>query len=294
MIVIAERINSSRKDIARALRERDAGFIRNEAKTQADAGADYIDVNAGSFHESEADLLAWLVREVEAACDGSICLDSPDPDVIRAVLPHVHRPVIVNSISLEPGRAEGMLALVKEREAGVIALCQAPGKPGRTAVEKVELARRLIDMTTSWHIPINSVFIDPLLYPIGTDHRSAMETLDAIEEIAFEFPGVNTVCGLTNISYGLPERRLINRTFLVAALVRGLSAVIMDPTDKNLYAALKAGLAVAGRDELCMGYITSFRQGRLQEQLSTPAKLDPQAGAPATPHKKDDPLKSQD
>jgi 5-methyltetrahydrofolate corrinoid/iron sulfur protein methyltransferase len=113
-------------------------------------------------------------------------------------------------------------------------------------------------------IPLDNLYIDPLVYPLATDDRSALATLDAIEKITREFPGVHTTCGLTNVSYGLPNRKLVNRTFLVAAIGRGLDSVILDPTDKQLFGALKASLMIAGKDEFCMQYIAGFREERFE------------------------------
>ena len=121
-------------------------------------------------------------------------------------------------------------------------------------MEKVKLAG----------IPLDDLYIDPLVYPLGTDAKSAVATLDAIASIMKEFSGVHTACGLTNISHGLPCRKLINRTFLVSAIIRGLDGAIMDPTDKQLYGAMRAAVTVAGEDEFCMEYIRAFRAGRLE------------------------------
>ena len=264
MITIAERINSSRRYIAQAIQARNMGFIQNEAKAQAMAGADYIDVNAGTFVDDEAEQLKWIVEVVQLATDLPLCIDSPDPSVIKAVLPLVRGVPIINSITLEPSRLDGILPLVAEYKAGVIGLCQSADSMAETLKEKVSMAGRLAEAVTGAGIPLENLYIDPLVYPISTNSLSAIAALDAIEKIMKEFPGVHTTCGLTNVSYGLPERKLINRTFLVAAVLRDLDSAILDPTDRQLYGALKAALAVAGKDEFCMGYVTAFREGRLE------------------------------
>jgi cobalamin-dependent methionine synthase I len=261
MLLIAERINSSRKDIERAIREKDRIFIRNEARNQALAGADYIDVNAGSFVDNEIEYLAWLIEAVQSVVETPLCLDSPNPAAIEAVIPMARKSPCINSITVDPDRAGRMLSLAVRYNTRIIGLCQGAGLYGHSADEKVNLAARLVTMATDAGVSPDNLYIDPLAYPLSTDHASALATLEAIERIMNEFPGVHTICGLTNVSYGLPERRLVNRTFLIAALTRGLDAVIMDPTDKNLYAAFKAGLMVTGRDEYCMDYITAYREG---------------------------------
>jgi cobalamin-dependent methionine synthase I len=116
-----------------------------------------------------------------------------------------------------------------------------------TADDKVKLAGLLVEKLTAAGVPLEDIYIDPLVYPLSTNPQSAGATLDAIGGIMKRFPGVHTVCGLTNVSYGLPARKLINRTFLAAAITMGLDAAIIDPTDKQLYAMLKAVTLVVGR-----------------------------------------------
>ena len=263
MIVIAERINASRKTIAAAISSGNVGFIQNETRAQDKAGADYIDVNAGSFLGEELEKLKWLIEAVQAATDKPLCIDSPDPAVIRALVPLAKKIPMINSVTLEPARLKGILPLAAKQKAKVIALCQSEDALAETAEDKLMLAEKLVAEATAVGISLDDLFIDPLVYPLSTSVQSARETLDAIEKIMARFPGVHTTCGLTNVSYGLPGRRLINRTFLTAAIIRGLDSVIMDPTDVQLYSALKASLAVSGRDDYCMGFITAYREGKL-------------------------------
>lgn len=264
MLIIAERINSSRKYIAQAISSRNKAFVESEAKAQAEAGADYIDVNAGTFVGEEAEHLKWVVEVVQGVTDLPLCIDSPDPEVIKAMLPLVHKTPMINSITLEPTRLEGILPLVAEHKAKVIGLCQSEDTMAETAEEKVRLAHELVKQVTKAGIPLDDLYIDPLVYPVATNPQSALATMEAIERIMKEFPGVHTTCGLTNVSYGVPNRKLVNRTFLTAAISRGLDSAILDPTDKQLYGALKASLIVVGRDEFCMEYITAFREGRFE------------------------------
>lgn len=264
MLIIAERINASRKTIAAAISAGDAAFIQIEAKAQDLAGADYIDVNAGTFVGQEIEKLKWIVAAVQDATDKPLCIDSPDPKVIGALAPLVKKTPMINSITLEPERLEGILPIAAGRKAKVIALCQSEDAMAETADDKLKMAEKLVEKATAAGIPLDDLYIDPLAYPLSTNVRSVSETLAAIERIMTRFPGVHTTCGLTNVSYGLPARKLINRTFLTAAILRGLDSAIMDPTDRQLYSALKAALAVSGRDDFCMGLITAFREGKLE------------------------------
>ena len=263
MLIVAERINSSRKSVARAIETRDAVFIQNEAKTQAEAGADYIDVNAGAFPGEELACLRWVVEVVQKAVDLPLSIDSPDPEVINGVLP-LGQPTAGNQLHhLETGPPERDIAIGGRSRARVIGLCQSEERMAESIEDKVSLAGRLAESVIRAGISLDNLYIDPLVYPLATHPQSAMLATGAVERIMREFPGVHTICGLTNVSYGLPERRLINRTFLVAAISRGLDAAILDPTDRLLFSALKAGLAVAGRDDYCMDFIAAFRAGRL-------------------------------
>jgi 5-methyltetrahydrofolate--homocysteine methyltransferase len=263
MIIIGEKINSSRRQIAEAIASGDREYIQNEAKAQSEAGADYIDVNAAAFMEKEAEYLRWIIEAVQEVTELPLCIDSPDPEVIGKVISLVKRPPMINSITLEPSRLDGILPLVLDYRANVIGLCQTGSRMGKSAAEKVEIAGRLIEKVTSSGIGIDALYIDPLVFPVGADSNSACATLDAIEEIMKQFQGVHTVCGLTNVSHGLPNRKLVNRTFLAGAVARGLDAAILNPADKQTLGALRAALMLMGKDEYCMGYIKAFRKGLL-------------------------------
>ena len=264
MLIIAERINASRKTIAQAISAADRAFIQSEAKAQTEAGAHYIDVNAGTFVGEEAEKLKWIVDAVQEVTDLPLSIDSPDREVIRAMMPLLKKRPIINSITLEPSRIEGILPLVTEYRTKVIALCQAENEMAETADDKVRLAGRLVEKLTGAGVSSDDIYIDPLVYPLSTNPQSAGATLEAIRGIMEKYPGVHTVCGLTNVSYGLPARKLINRAFLAAAITMGLDAAIIDPTDRQLYAMLKAVTLVVGKDDFCMDYICAFREGRVE------------------------------
>ena len=262
MLIVAERINASRKAIRSALEAMDAAAIQQEARAQDAAGAHYIDVNGGTFPGREPELLSWLVDVVQDATDKPLCLDSPDASALAAALPRVKtRPPMINSINLECDRYERVLPLALEYRAKLIALCQGEGVPATSAEQKVALAAELIERLTRAGVALDDIYVDPLVFPLGTDSSSAQATIDAIGTIMQRFPGVHTICGLTNVSHGLPARKLINRTFLVGAMSRGMDAAIVDPTDQSLVSALYAARAVFGRDDYCMELIEAFRDG---------------------------------
>jgi cobalamin-dependent methionine synthase I len=261
MIVIGEKINTSRKSIAQAVERKDDGFIQSVARAQAEAGADYIDVNAGTFLEKEVEFLPWLVETVQAAVDLPLCLDSPSPTALEKALAVHQGEALINSISLEKERYEALLPVVAGRPCKVVALCMARAAMPTTAQERIDVAAELIDGLTRAGVDPGRIFVDPLVQPVSVDVLMGPAILDAIGGIMSRFPGVHTICGLSNISFGLPLRRQINRHFLVLAMARGLSAAILDPTDSELMASLLTAQMLLGQDEYCAAFIEAYERG---------------------------------
>lgn len=263
MLIIGDRIDATRKYIAQAILTENRGFIQSEARDQAASGADYINLSASIFGEDEERGLRWLIATVQEATDVPLCIDSPNPAVIEKVLPLVEKRPMINSITLEPGRMDAMLRLVVEHGTKVIASCQADQFTAETTEEKFEIAGRLIRMVTGGGVPAADLYIDPLVYSLSTNPCAARATLDAIGKIMSSFPGVHTTCCLSTVSYGLPARNLLHRTFLAAAMERGLDSAIIDTTDSELAAVVLAGRLISGREKDCLNYIRAFREGRL-------------------------------
>ena len=265
MILVGEKINTSSKSIATAVESKDRRFIQSVALAQAEAGADYIDVNAGTFLDKEIEYLPWLVETVQSAVDRPLCLDSPNPKVLEKALEvHRGRPII-NSISLEKERYEALLPVITSRPCKVVALCMARTAMPTTVEERVDVAAELIDGLTRAGVDPRHIFVDPLVQPVSVDARMGPVVLEAIGSIMKRFVGVQTICGLSNISFGLPLRRQINRHFLVLAMARGLSAAILDPTDPELMASLVTAQMLLGQDEYCSAFIEAYERGLAAE-----------------------------
>ena len=169
MLIVAERINSSRKVIAEAIESGDADVIKHEAKIQADAGADYIDVNAGTFIREELKRLKWIVEVVQDTVSIPLCIDSPDPLVIAGILPIVKETPMINSITLEPSRLDTFLPLAAEYGAMVIALCQSSVGLAETVDQKVRMAHELVEKAEKAGISKNFLHVDPLVYTNATN-----------------------------------------------------------------------------------------------------------------------------
>ncbi|MBI3910231.1 MAG: dihydropteroate synthase [Armatimonadetes bacterium] len=264
MLIIGERINSTRKTVAPAVKERNTAFIEDEARKQGEAGAHYIDCNGATVgREEEPEALCWLVQTVQACVNLPISLDSPNPDAIEAAL-KVHRGApIINSITGEREKLERLLPLVRQYGAKVIALCMDDEGMPKTGEDRIRIGLRLIDRLLSAGVPEEDVILDPLLLPISVDSQHGISVLQAIAEFKRRCPNLKVSIGLTNVSYGLPERRWLNRATLILAMGAGLDAVICDPTDRDLMAMLLAAEALLGKDEFCARYLAAARAGLL-------------------------------
>jgi 5-methyltetrahydrofolate--homocysteine methyltransferase len=263
MLIVGERINSTRKRIREAVRARDAAFISTEAKNQVAAGADYVDVNAGTSVAHEIDDLKWLVETVQKAVEAPLCLDSANPAALAAGLAVVDKAPIINSITGEKARMEAILPLVRESGASVVALVMDDSGMPEDAEGRLKVARSLIPAVEAAGVSRDRIYIDPLVRPVSTDARQGAEVLKTVRTVMTDWPGVHTICGLSNISFGLPVRNVLNTTFLALMIEAGLDGAIIDPTEPRMMATVAAARALLGLDEYCLGYIEAHRAGRI-------------------------------
>jgi 5-methyltetrahydrofolate--homocysteine methyltransferase len=265
MIIIGEKINSTLKSIRPAMETRDTAAIVDLAKRQSEAGSSYLDVNAGMFYENEIEILQWLIESVQETVKTPFAIDSPNPKALLAGLKaNKNGKPIINSITGEKERFNAVLPLVVEYKTGVIALCMDDRGMPETAGERVEIAHNLISQLTRENIPLQDIYIDPMIRPIGTGCHYGHVALETIRTIRNEYPEVHLACGLSNISFGIPARKVVNQAFLVAAMTSGLDGAILDPLDSKLMTFLYAAEALLGTDDFCMNFITLFREGKLE------------------------------
>jgi cobalamin-dependent methionine synthase I len=261
MIIIGELINASRKTIKAAIEAQDAEAIQKVATDQAEAGADYIDVNAGIFVGKEPEYLKWLVETVQEVTDKPCAIDSPDPAAIEAALA-VHKGTpMINSISLEKDRYDKLMPIIAGTDMKVIALCMSDAGMPQTVDDRMRIAEALVNGLVKNDIPVENIFVDPLVQPLSVDKTFGVEFINTIEKIVTTYPGIHTACGLSNISYGLPARKFMNQTFMTMAIAKGLDGAIINPLDKRMMANIIAAEALAGRDNFCMNYLKAFRSG---------------------------------
>ncbi|MBM4330574.1 MAG: methyltetrahydrofolate cobalamin methyltransferase [Deltaproteobacteria bacterium] len=263
MLIVGERINTSRKDINEAVEKRDAAFITADVQKQVKAGADYIDVNAGSRIGSELEDLNWLVEVVEAAVDVPLALDSPDPKALKAMARKVKKRPMINSTTAESNRFAAMKAIVQERECDVVALCMDDRGIPKTVEEALRNASFLMQNLTKLGIPIERIHLDPMIQPISVNKDNGILAFETIRNLRREFPGVRTICGLSNVSFGLPSRFLVNRLFMVLCIGAGLTGAIVDPLDQKIMTSILVSETLMGKDDFCLKFLKANRAGTL-------------------------------
>jgi 5-methyltetrahydrofolate--homocysteine methyltransferase len=263
MLIIGERINATRKRIGEAVQSQDAELIKAEAIKQVEAGANMIDVNGG-IPGRETEFLLWLVDVVQETVDVPLCLDSADVNALEAALPRCNQQPMVNSITFEKERLEKVTPLIKEHGAKVIALCLSDDGPPKTLDARLDIAARLVDRLTGDGVPLENIYVDPCVFPVSTGSDAGTFVLDAVGWIHSQYPGIHTICGASNVSFGLPVRKLLNAVFVAMLIARGLDSAIIDPCNSLTRACFLAAEVLAGRDEFCTNYIAAFRAGDLE------------------------------
>ncbi|WP_425058540.1 5-methyltetrahydrofolate:corrinoid/iron-sulfur protein co-methyltransferase [Sporomusa carbonis] len=264
MIIIGELINTSRKAISEAVDTRDADTIKKIALEQAEAGAHYIDVNCGNKLDDEVEIMKWLVSTVQEAVDTPLCIDSPNPKALEAGLSLVkHGQAMINSITDEHGRFAAVLPLVLKYKTKVIALCMSDRGMPHTAGDRMQVVQSLHTKLTEAGVPEDDIYFDPLIKPISVVAGAGAEVLDTIKLIRQQYPHVHFACGLSNVSFGLPNRKMLNRLFVVQTMTLGMDGYILNPTDKGMMGFIYAAQALLGHDEFCGNYLMAYRQGLL-------------------------------
>jgi cobalamin-dependent methionine synthase I len=260
MIIIGEKLNSSIPNVMQAIENEDKNFVKDMALKQHNAGANYIDLNAAMFMDMECEKLVWLVQSVQETVQMRLMIDSQNPKALEAAL-KVDKigGAIINSITLDEKRYNSILPLVKEYQTGIVALpIDNIGVPC-TAQKRLQVADRLINNLVNNGIDIHNIYVDALAEALATDSNATKTTLETISLIRNNFPEVHIVCGLSNVSFGLPKRKYINLAFFVSAIMNGLDSAIMDITNNDLKSILFATLAISGQDEYCLEYLEYCR-----------------------------------
>lgn len=263
-VIIGERINpTGRKKLLSELKEGVFTIVKNDAVAQVEAGAKIIDVNAGVPGADEEVLLKDMIYAVMDVTDMPLCFDTADNKALETALSIYEGKALINSINGEKERLAAVLPLVKEYDAAVIALCMDDDGIPPTAEARFKVAAKMIEEAGKLGISADQLVIDPLALTMGSDHNAGRIAIDTIKMVVEEF-GVNITMGVSNISFGMPDRAAINATFLAMAILAGLTCPITNPLEKEIILAVQAADLVMGRDEFGMNWIKTYRS-RLKE-----------------------------
>jgi 5-methyltetrahydrofolate corrinoid/iron sulfur protein methyltransferase len=258
VIIIGEKINGTRKEVGHAIRARDEKKIQALAKIQTDAGCDFLDVNAGTPSDREPEDMVWLVETIQAVYETPLCLDSANPKALRAGLEQVKTPAMINSVNGEQSRIDGILPLACEFRTNLILLpIDQTGIP-KTSDGRMIIIEKMVNLAKAGGMPEDRLFIDPLATAISTGTDGALMTFDTIQKIRKMYPNAHITIGLSNISYGMPLRPIINQSFLSMVVLSGLDSAIINPNDRQLRGTMLAAEMLVNRDKSCQMFGQAF------------------------------------
>ena len=264
MLIIGERINATRKPIGLAIEKKDGNFIQQEAEKQVVAGANYLDLNAGLHSEKEKDDLLWVIENVQKVTEIPLCLDSANPEALQEGLKNCKKRPMINSINGEEKKIEMFLSLLENYQGEIIALTMDDQGIPETVEQRLRITEKLVQILNEKGIKNEQIYIDSLVQPLSVNQKFGLQFLEAVKQIKATFPKIKTTCGLSNISFGLPQRKAINQAFIILAIEAGLDSAILDPLDKKLISSVYTSEALLNKDEYCLKYIKAFRKGEIR------------------------------
>jgi len=263
MIIIGEKINGTIPAVKEAIEKRDAVFIANRAVKQTEAGADFIDVCASTAPEYEIETLKWLIEVVQDVTDTPLCIDSPNPRVIEAVLKYANKPGMLNSISEEGDKCGVLLPLMEGNSWEVVGLtCDNNGIPNDVET-KVAITRTMVEKAAHYGITPDRIHIDPCVMALSTANNSLLNFVAEIKAIKELYPNIHVTGAISNISFGLPVRGLLNKTSIAFAIQAGMDSVVMDPLNRDIMGTIFATYALLGQDKHCRKYSKAYRAGQI-------------------------------
>ncbi len=261
MIIIGEKINGSIPAVAEAIAKRDADFIKNRAKMQAEAGASFIDCCASVPEAEEAETLKWMIDCIQEVTDLPISVDSPSPDVLLEVFPYCKRPGLINSVSGEGDKIDKIFPAIADTKWEVICLLSDDTGIPKCAADRLKVFDKIMAKAKEYGIAPSRMHIDPLVEMLCTSENGIETNTEVISTVRSQYPDIHITAAVSNISFNLPVRKMINLGFTVLAMNAGLDSAILDPTNRDLMGVIYATEALLGEDEYCMEYIGAYREG---------------------------------
>ena len=262
-VLIGERINpSGKKKLGEALKEGNLDIVRQEAKAQTEAGADILDVNVNIFGIDEPDLLPKAVKAVMESSELPLCIDSANPEALEAAIKVYKGKPLVNSVTGEEHSLAKILPVIKKHGTAVVGLVQDDNGIPKTPEARLAVAKKIVERAEKLGIPREDIVIDCLCLAVGAETTSGTTALGTIRLIKQEL-GVNMTLAVSNISFGMPDRDLLNNAFVAACIAAGITCVIVDV--KKIRPAVQAADVLMNHDKHARRYMESYRQ-RQQEQ----------------------------
>lgn len=267
--IIGERINpTGKKRLKEALKTHNLDYILSEAIIQKETGADILDVNVGLPGIDEREMMLRVIKELQSIIDLPLQIDSASIDVLEAAVRQYNGKPIINSVNGKASSMESIFPIAKNYGACVIGLTLDDDGIPKTAQKRFEIAKRIIETAKTYGIPEQNILIDCLVLTASAEQQAVLEALKAIPLIKKEY-NVKTVLGVSNVSFGLPERNIINSTYLAMALAYGLDAPIIDPTQQPIMNTIRAFRVLAHQDNGCTDYIQYYRGALPSEECKT-------------------------
>ena len=259
-VIVGERINpTNRKELIAKLKAGEFGILEGEAKKQVQNGADVLDINVGVPGIDEKHAMLEALRIVQDAVDVPLWIDTSNPEVLATALKNVKGRPGINSTTGEEKRMDVVIPLAAEYGAVIVGLCIDDAGIPQTSEKRIQIARKIIDKAEKHGLDRKSIIIDCVALACSTGETGAKATLDTIRICAEEL-GVNTTVGLSNVSFGLPDRPILNAAFMLMCAGQGMTCFIGNPNDPNMQVALKASRVFWGEDKYAMGYLTYYRK----------------------------------
>lgn len=256
MLIIGERINGMFQDVKKAIQTKDKNIIQNLAKQQVKAGSQVLDVNVGPASSDAVAAMKWLVEVIQEVVDVPLALDSSRPQVIKETIGLCKKPAFINSTTAQKEKLDVLLSLAVEKGASLIALTMDEKGIPRDADSRSEMAVRIITEAAGKGLPMERLYLDPIILPCNVAQPQAPQVLEAIKQIKIlSSPPPRVVLGLSNVSQGTLFRPLINRTYLVMAIASGLDAAIADPMDKELMEAVITAELLLNKTIYCDSFL---------------------------------------
>ena len=265
MLIIGESINGTIQKVGQAIMDRNESILRELAKIQYECGAQMLDVNAGVGGGNEVEDLPWLVEIVQKEAPLPLVIDSANPEALKAAL-SVYRhqePPILNSISGEGEKWNKLFPVIVEKKCKVVVLLMDDQGIPKTTEERTRIANKLFHNLIQADIPPDYIYFDILVLSVAVETDAALVTLETIKKIRLNFPNSHTICGVSNVSMGLPGRRLINRTFLTMAIHAGLDTLLIDVRDQALLSSIYASNLLINQDPYCLEYLKAYRAKKI-------------------------------